>query len=179
MEGRLIVGILSGPEIRKQVDAGVIRIDPYNPEHINSNSYDVTLGGKLMEYRSLVLDIKDESTLETSSRNIPPKGYLLLPGRGVLGTTIERVHTDRYVPILNGKSTCGRLFLTIHQTAGFGDHGFDGRWTLEIMAMDRPVKLYCGMRIGQIVFETLVGEPEPYDGKYQGQEGTTAAKVGK
>lgn len=171
------MGILSGPEIRKQVEAGVICINPYSPKHVNSNSYDVTLGGVLMEYRCPILDIRDKSTLETIEKFIPQKGYLLLPGRGVLGTTIECIHTDCYVPILNGKSTCGRLFLTVHQTAGFGDHGFDGRWTLEIMAMDRPVKLYHGMRIGQVVFETLIGEPQPYQGKYQGQEGTTAAKV--
>ncbi len=85
--------------------------------------------------------------------------------------TEERIHTNVYVPVLDGKSTIGRLFVSIHETAGFGDVGFNGQFTLEVTCT-HPVILYPGMRIGQIRFHTVCGEVgKAYDqtGKYKGE----------
>lgn len=89
-------------------------------------------------------------------------GLLLKPGIGYLMHTAEHVWTDTYVPVLDGKSSIGRLFVAVHVTAGYGDAGFDGQYTLEVV-VTHPVILYPGMRIGQIRFHTMVGDVTPYD----------------
>lgn len=98
------------------------------------------------------------------------KGIILYPGKLYLGTTIERTHTDFYVPMLNGRSSVGRKGLTIHVTAGFGDIGFDGKWTLE-MTVVHPLKIYYGDEICQISFFDIDGDNYYlYNGRYQKQD---------
>jgi dCTP deaminase len=103
-----------------------------------------------------ILDVREEP--ETASFKMTQDyGWILKPGIGYLMHTRERVHTKDFVPVLDGKSSIGRLFLTIHVTAGYGDPGFDGQFTLEVKAT-HPIRVFPGMKIGQIRFHTVVGE---------------------
>jgi dCTP deaminase len=98
----------------------------------------------------------------------PDRGFVLLKGIGYLMHTAERVRTGHYVPVLDGKSSIGRLFIAVHVTAGYGDTGFDGQYTLEVTAQ-HPVVVYPGMRFCQIRFHTTVGDVQPYHGNYTGE----------
>lgn len=127
--------------------------------------------------RDYALDPKKEN--ETQEIEIPEEGYVLLPGTLYLGTTVEYTETYGFVPNIDGRSTTGRLGIEVHRTAGFGDNGFKGKWTLEI-TVTHPVIVYPGMEIGQLYYETIDGDTSMmYDGKYQNQEGVQAAKVDK
>jgi len=97
------------------------------------------------------------------------RGLVLLPGVGYLMHTEERIKTERYVPIIDGKSSIGRLFCFVHVTAGYGDPGFDGQYTLEVAVL-HPLIVYPGMRFCQMRFHTLVGEFKSYQdsGNYKG-----------
>ena len=108
---------------------------------------------------------------------IPEDGYILMPGTLYLGETVEYTETTGYVPKIDGRSTTGRLGIVIHLTAGFGDNGFKGKWTLEI-TVTHPVIVYPNMEIGQLYFEEIQGDSSmKYDGKYQNQQGVQAAKI--
>lgn len=107
---------------------------------------------------------------ETWKFKMGSHGWLLKPGIGYLMHTAERVTTKKYVPVLDGKSSLGRLFITAHVTAGYGDPGFDGQYTLEVVAT-HPVVVYPGMRFCQMRFHTPVGEILDYGhrGHYTGK----------
>ena len=92
---------------------------------------------------------------------IPPSGWLMRPGVGYLAHTVERITTDSYVPVLDGKSSIGRLFVKVHETAGYGDPGFVGQYTLEMTCV-HPIWVIPRMRICQIRFHTLVGGHRSY-----------------
>lgn len=112
----------------------------------------------------------------TSNLYIPDGGIVLMPGILYLGSTMERTFTDKYVPMLNGRSSVGRKGLTIHVTAGFGDIGFNGKWTLE-MTVIHPLKVYTGDEICQISFMDITGDNYyKYNGRYQNQNDVTASK---
>ena len=169
--------ILSGKEINKQVENGVIRIDPFNTNQLNPNSYNLRLHSDLLVYDSKVLDMKEKNT--TSPLTIPEDGLLLEPQKLYLGRTIERTATDKYVPMLEGRSSVGRLGLFIHITAGFGDIGFDGFWTLEIFCV-QPIKIYSALEICQIFYHTIDGDYDLYQSKkYQGNQGVQPSKLYK
>jgi dCTP deaminase len=122
------------------------------------------------------LDMKrDNPTIEVK---IPATGLVLMPGVVFLGSTIEVTRTQLFAPNLDGRSSVGRLGMQVHLTAGFGDDGFEGDWTLEITAV-HPVRVYAGVRVAQIWFSTLEGERKPYRGKYQGQRGPKASNLWK
>jgi dCTP deaminase len=89
----------------------------------------------------------------------PTKGWVLRPGVGYLLHTRERIWTEEYVAIIDGKSSIGRLFIQIHATAGYVDSGFDGQYTLEII-VQHPIRIYPGMRFAQVRFQTLQGKPD-------------------
>lgn len=183
---------LTGPEIATQVRLGNIIIDPYEPGRLGPNSYDVTLGPHLATYRAygahadqagaLILDSREELTESHLDRCIIPlKGKVLYPGILYLGHTNEVAgvpadSTAGYVPMLDGKSGVGRLGITIHVTAGFGDDGFVGNWTLEITVV-HPVRVYAGQVIGQLSFEPVHGTRAPYTGNYQGQLGPVPSRL--
>ena len=170
------MGILSGSEIKKQIGLGNIWINPFHEQQVNPNSYNVRLGDILKVYEEAFLDVRHRPNEKIIK--ITDEGYRLSPGIGYLGTTVEMVGSTKYVPIINGRSTLGRYFLTVHQTAGFGDVGFYGHWTLEIVVMGQiPIWIYPGIEIAQICFEELVGEGEQqYHGRYAGQQLTTYPK---
>jgi dCTP deaminase len=159
-------GILSDTEIRAAFVRGDIEIEPFDTRQMNPASYDLRLGDRVSIYKFAdCLDAKTEPSVEAIV--IGPEGIVLAPDVGYLMHTTERVHTKRYVPIIDGKSSIARLFVSIHECAGFGDPGYDGQYTLEV-TVTHPVRLYAGMRIAQIRFHTVHGEIDRlYDGNYK------------
>ena len=169
--------ILSGKEIHQQVENGTISIDPFNSSQLNPNSYNLRLHSDLLVYDSDVLDMKEKNS--TSPLTIPDEGLLLEPQKLYLGRTIERTATDKYVPMLEGRSSVGRLGLFIHITAGFGDIGFDGFWTLEIFCV-QPIRIYADLEICQIFYHTIDGEYDLYQSKkYQSNRGVQPSMLYK
>ena len=181
--------ILSGLKIAEEVKAGRIYISDFDEKRLNPNSYNLRLADELLvykaEYRSTniygecitlnkgrILDMKRKNPYQTLT--IPEDGLILEPGRLYLGRTIERTRTDGYVPMLEGRSSIGRLGLGIHVTVGF-----DGYWTLELFCQ-QPVRIYPGVEIAQIYYHTIDGEYVPYrSGKYQNNTGVQPSMLWK
>jgi dCTP deaminase len=160
--------IVSGLEIERRL-GGDIHIEPFDRSRLNSNSYNLRLHNELLVYQNSQLDMKTPN--ETSTVILPPEGLLIYPGTLYLGRTIEYTRTFNLVPMLEGRSSIGRLGLFIHVTAGFGDVGFCGYWTLEIFCV-QPIRIYPGVPICQIFYHTIEGEFENYHSdKYQNNTG--------
>lgn len=183
------MAILTGEEITNQAIAGNITITPYNGNQVNPNSYNLRLHEELLVYelegvraynKNLVrfdydiqpIDMKKDNP--TSKIVIPESGHTLQPGVLYLGRTVEKTHTDYYVPVLSGRSSVGRLGINVHVTAAFGDVGFNGHWTLEIFVI-HPVIIYPNVQICQVYFNTVEGEIDLYKGKYQDNNGVQAS----
>ncbi|MFF5211759.1 dCTP deaminase [Streptosporangium sp. NPDC000396] len=160
--------ILTGPEITTAVADGRVCIDPFNVGQVNPNSYNVCLGETLLIYTERVIDACRPNS--TRTQRIPDSGYELQPGELYLGHTQERVGSDIFVPLLFGRSSVGRLGLFVEITAPVGDIGFHGQWTLMLSPV-RPLRVYAGMKIGQIMFFVSVGPVDLYHGKYQAARG--------
>ena len=143
--------ILSGKQIEQEIGKKII-IEPFDSNRINPNSYNLSLHNELLVYTESVLDMKRPNG--TKLLTIPDDGLVLEPGRLYLGRTREYTKTDGYVPMLEGRSSIGRLGLFIHITAGFGDVGFAGYWTLEIFCV-QPVRVYAGVEICQIYYHDI------------------------
>ena len=166
--------ILSGKEILKHMGKEII-ITPFDEKRINPNSYNLSLADELLVYEQDELDMKKPNP--TKQIVIPEEGLLLEPNRLYLGRTNEFTKTDRYVPMLEGRSSTGRLGLFIHVTAGFGDIGFAGYWTLEIFCV-QPVRIYPNVEICQIYYHDIDGEYDLYSsGKYQNNSGIQASLI--
>jgi dCTP deaminase len=179
------VAVLTGTAIKEAVRAGRIKIDPFDESLVNPNSVDVRLGPKLL-YKSI-------GCAETNFVNpwmgeckwnewdLNDKEFVIDRNLVVLASTIERTYTPFHVPMIEGKSSLGRQFVSPHFTAGFGDVGFNGEWCLEIHSL-LPFTLTAGMRIGQIVFHTFEGDTTinyGNTGRYNGQSGPTPARKEK
>ena len=158
--------ILSGEEIVKQIDAGNIVIDPFLSSRVNPNSYNLRLADELIVYTGAALDMKLDNPFRRIK--IPENGLVLEPGKVYLGRTVEHTETRGFVPMLEGRSSIGRLGLTVHVTAGFGDVGFNGCWTLELHCV-QSIRVYAGVEICQIYYHTIAGDWFEYGdgGKYQ------------
>lgn len=168
--------ILSGLEIKKHI-GGKIVIEPFDETCLNPNSYNLKLHHELLVYEEEILDMKKPN--KTRSVIIPEDGLVLEPGRLYLGRTLEYTKTDGFVPMLEGRSSVGRLGLYVHVTAGFGDVGFKGYWTLEIQCV-QPVRIYPGVEICQIYYHLIEGDYIMYDsGKYQNNTGIQASLLYK
>jgi dCTP deaminase len=161
--------ILSGKEIQKRL-SGDILINPFNCNKVNPNSYNVTLHNELMVYDCHTLDMKWGAPVRKIE--IPSEGFMMMPDELYLGRTEEYTETHNLVPMLEGRSSVGRLGVFIHVTAGFGDVGFKGYWTLELHCI-KPIKIYPFVEIGQLYYHTIEGDYDTYDkkGKYQGNNG--------
>lgn len=156
--------ILSGLEIENRLGKDIF-IEPYNKSQLNPNSYNLKLHNELLVYENNELDMKKEN--KARKIIIPPEGIVLEPNKLYLGRTIEHTKTENLVPMLEGRSSVGRLGLFIHVTAGFGDVGFSGYWTLEIFCI-QPIRIYAGVEICQIYYHSIEGQYEKYSsGKYQ------------
>ena len=156
--------ILSGKQIQQELGKRII-IEPFDPKKLNPNSYNLTLHDELLTYEDEVLDMRREHRVRRLK--IPPEGLVLQPHRLYLGRTAERTETHGYVPMIEGRSSIGRLGLFVHVTAGFGDVGFCGYWTLEMFAV-QPVRIYPGVAICQIFYHEIRGPYWEYNSdKYQ------------
>ena len=154
--------ILTDKRILEEMEKGTILIEPYRPECLGTNSYDVHLGRYLAVYQDHILDARKHNQIEELI--IPDEGLVIFPGTLYLGVTEEYTETHAHVPFLEGKSSVGRLGIDIHATAGKGDVGFCNTWTLEI-SCTQPVRIYYGMPIGQLIYFEVKGEIENYYNK--------------
>ena len=163
--------ILTDKTINDEIAEGNIVIEPFIPENLGTNSYDLTLSNRLVLYTERVLDVRKKNP--SAQIIIPDEGIILQPGIVYLASTVEYTKTLKHVPILQGKSSLGRLGLFVHITAGFGDIGFAGHWTLELLVI-QPLKIYPGMKIAQIVYHDISEMPnvsydKKEDAKYSNQ----------
>ena len=156
--------ILSGEMIAERLGNDII-VDPFDPKHLNPNSYNLTLHDELLTYEEVVLDMRKSNRVRRMA--IPESGLVLNPNQLYLGRTVERTETHNLVPMIEGRSSIGRLGLFVHVTAGFGDVGFCGYWPLEMFAI-QPVRIYPGVPICQIFYHEIAGEIREYTSdKYQ------------
>jgi len=168
--------ILSGKQIRKKLGKS-ITIQPFDESRLNPNSYNLQLHSELLVYDSPTLDMKKENTV--SKLIIPPEGLLLEKDKLYLARTVEYTKTLDCVPMLEGRSSIGRLGLFIHITAGFGDVGFSGYWTLEMFCV-QPIRIYAGVEICQIFYHTIDGDYDHYvSNKYQNNTGVQSSMLYK
>ena len=180
--------VLSDASIREAIAAGRIRLDPFDPDLIQPASIDVRCDRRFRVFRNSrygFIDVKvpmpDLTELVETGDDEP---FILHPGEFVLGATLERLTLGvDLVARLEGKSSLGRLGLLTHATAGFVDPGFSGHVTLELANVATlPIKLYPGMKIGQLCFFRLTSPSEhpygsaKYGSRYQGQRGPTASR---
>ena len=180
--------LLSDRDIKSQVESGRVKLDPYSPELIQPASIDVRLDRFFRVFENHRYPHIDPSVEQPDLTRLieaaADQPFILHPGEFVLGSTYELVSLpDDVAGRLEGKSSLGRLGLLTHSTAGWIDPGFSGHVTLELSNVATlPIKLWPGMKIGQLSFVQLTEPAEhPYgsDGlgsKYQGQQGPTPSR---
>lgn len=168
--------ILTGRKIQEEVESQKIVIQPFHEGRITTNSYDLTLGNKLVAYTDEVLDPRKKP--ETRDIIIPDEGYVMQRGEFLLGCSNEYVGSEHYVPIVHAKSSIARLGLFIHITSGLFDIGCLCDVTFHLYAT-APVRLYKNMPIAQITFWKTKGDIELYNGKYQGDRGVAPSRIFK
>ena len=180
--------LLSDRDLRAELDAGGLQLDPHDPGLIQPSSIDVRLDRYFRvfaNHRYTHIDpAQDQPDL---TELLEPEGeepFILHPGEFVLGSTLEVITLgDHLASRLEGKSSLGRLGLLTHSTAGFIDPGFSGHVTLELSNVaNLPIKLYPGMKIGQICVFRLTSPAQHaygsahYGSHYQGQRGPTPSR---
>ncbi len=165
--------MLNKKGIQKEIDHNIY-VDN-GSDNIGENYILVTLGDTLKIYDTPVLDIKSQNDFKIIS--IPESGILLEPNKLYLGRTNEYTKTYGFVPLLSGLNELATLGIEIHITAGFGDNGFEGTWTLEIICAN-PTIVYPNMPIGRLYYYPLIGDSSiEYKGKYLGQIDPTESRL--
>ncbi|MGE9351399.1 dCTP deaminase [Isoptericola variabilis] len=180
--------LLSDRDIRAELDAGRVVLDPYDPSMLQPSSIDVRLDRYFRLFDNHKYPFIDPSQEQPELTRLvevaPDEPFVLHPGEFVLGSTFEAVTLpDDVAARLEGKSSLGRLGLLTHSTAGFIDPGFSGHVTLELSNVATlPITLWPGMKIGQMCFFRLSSPAEhpygsdAYGSRYQGQRGPTASR---
>lgn len=180
--------LLSDRDIRAGIEAGDIALDPFDPGMVQPSSVDVRIDRffRLFDnHRYPFIDPAEEQPELTRLVEVgADEPFILHPGEFVLASTFEQVTLGTgYAARLEGKSSLGRLGLLTHSTAGFIDPGFQGHVTLELSNMATlPIKLWPGMKIGQLCFFRLSSDAEhpygsaQYQSRYLGQRGPTASR---
>ena len=162
--------ILSDLQILRAIEIGDIQISPFNRDSLGSNSYDLHLSPHYALYKDEKLDAKKDNPLRRFL--IPEEGLTLYPNTLYLMSTVEHTESYNCVPCVETKSSVARLGISAHLTAGFGDNGFTGHWTLEVTCV-KPVTIYAGMPFVQIYWEETGVCLNPYnkksDAKYSEQ----------
>ena len=181
--------ILSDRSIRESLDSGRIVVDPLGEHALQPASIDIRLDREFRVFRShrhAYIDIREPvEDLTETERVGDDEPFVLHPGEFVLGSTLERVRLgEDIVARVEGKSSLGRLGLLVHATAGYVDPGWDGYLTMELSNVSNlPIRLYYGMKIGQLSFADLTTPADrPYGSpglgsRYQGQTGPTASRI--
>ncbi|TDQ53015.1 dCTP deaminase [Actinorugispora endophytica] len=180
--------LLSDRDIRAAIESGQVKLDPYDPGLVQPSSVDVRLDRYFRVFENHRYPHIDPAVEQPGlTRLVEPEGdeaFVLHPGEFVLASTYETVTlSDDIASRLEGKSSLGRLGLLTHSTAGFIDPGFSGHVTLELSNVATlPIKLYPGMRIGQLCMFRLTSPAEhpygsaAYGSRYQGQRGPTPSR---
>ena len=180
--------LLSDRDIRDEVDHGRVRLDPYDPDMVQPSSVDIRIDRYFRVFENHRYPHIDPAADQPDlTRRVEPEGdepFILHPGEFVLGSSYEQVTLpDDIAARLEGKSSLGRLGLLTHSTAGFIDPGFQGHVTLELSNVATlPIKLWPGMKIGQLCFFRLSSPAQdPYGSerhgsRYQGQRGPTPSR---
>ena len=183
-----MASVLSDQTIVSMVQAGRIKMEPWDPALVQPASIDLRLGDSFRvfhNHRASAIDLRDPPDNLTEEVVVPDgESFVIHPGEFCLGRTLEWVELpDDIVARIEGKSSLGRLGLIVHATAGFCDPGWKGTLTLELNNLTRiPIKLYPGLEIAQLSFMTLdrpalrpYGSPE-LGSHYQGQRAATASR---
>ena len=182
--------ILSDRDILKRINDGSLKVVPFDKKSVQPSTIDFRLSSKISVFDNWHTGIIDLAEKVDVARTIDvgKNGFFIIhPGEFILGSTVERVTLPADLAAkVEGRSSLGRLGLIIHATAGYVDPGFSGHITLEISNISRlPIKLYAGMRIGQLGF-VMMSSPalRPYGSKnlgskYQYQKGPTTSKIWK
>ena len=156
--------VLSGDEIRRRIGTDLC-IEPFQEDQLNSNSYNLVLHDELLMYEEVVLDAASPNRYRRIV--IPREGLTLQPNMLYLGRSVEYTETHGFVPMIQGRSSFGRLGLFINPGGSFGDCGYCGTWTLALHCV-QPVRIYPGMQIAQIYYLDLKGQTSGYcSDKYQ------------
>lgn len=168
--------ILTGAQIDKEVREGSIVLSDYHEKRLNPNSYNLRLGSRLLAYANPILDTEIENPTTCRQYNIGDQ-ITLFPNQLYLAETMEWTETHNHIPMIEGRSSFGRLGLFVHVTAGFGDIGFKGRWTLEICCL-KPIRLRIGCEICQIFYHQPFGDiTSRYNGRYQNAKSVEPSKI--
>ncbi|MFC0037375.1 dCTP deaminase [Actinomadura rayongensis] len=180
--------LLSDRDIRAEIDAGRVKIDPFGPEMVQPSSVDVRLDRYFRVFENHRYPHIDPAIEQPDLTRLvdvkPDEAFVLHPGEFVLASTYEVFALpDDLAARLEGKSSLGRLGLLTHSTAGWIDPGFNGHVTLELSNVATlPIKLWPGMKIGQMcLFRTSspaeypYGSPK-YGSRYQDQRGPTPSR---
>ncbi len=180
--------LLSDRDIRAEIEAGRIGLDPYSPDLVQPSSIDIRLDRYFRVFENHryphIDPAEEQADLTRSVETDPDEPFILHPGEFALGSIYEVVTLpDDIAARVEGKSSLGRLGLLTHATAGFIDPGFSGHVTLELSNVATlPIKLWPGMKIGQFCFFRLTTPAEfpygsaQYGSRYQGQRGPTASR---
>lgn len=168
--------ILSGFKIEEEVKNGNITTSPFDENNINPNSYNYTVGDFLYVYEDEILDPK--KNMKVKKIDIHDDGIILYPQKLYLGYTKEIIGSDVYIPQITGRSSTGRIGLFVQITSDLVDIGFKGNLTLQFHAT-QPVKIYKGMKIGQVTFWNIYGDINLYNGKYQNSKGPNKSQIYK
>jgi len=181
--------LLSDGDIKKELESGRVKVEPFDAAMLQPSSVDVRLDRFFRVFENHKYSVIDPAAEQPDlTKAVELKGdeeFILHPGEFVLASTYEVITLpDDVAGRLEGKSSLGRLGLLTHSTAGFIDPGFSGHITLELSNVaNLPVKLYPGMKIGQISFHRMSSTVEqPYGSKelrsrYQGQTQPTASAI--
>lgn len=168
--------ILSAQEIEMRL-GGDIKITDFHQKRLNPNSYNLRLHDELLVYKNAVLDPRIDNPVERFK--ITDEGFLFVPGQLYLGRTFERTETYGLCPMLEGRSSWARLGLSVHATAGVGDVGFCGTWTLELSVI-RPLIIFPMVEICQIMYYTVCGKIRNYSSdKYQNNNDVQSSRIWK
>ena len=178
--------ILTGKEIHKRLGTDII-IEPFNINQLNPNSYNLRLDDEIfvvghnifLDNSEGIIDLKSSQAFWKENKE-PDGSYILRPNKLYLARTVEYTETFNLVPMIEGRSSIGRCGLFVHITAGFGDTGFKGCWTLELVTT-YPIKIYPNMEICQIYYHTIMGEVDNYkdDAKYNNNSGVQPSMIYK
>lgn len=168
--------ILTSESIKENMKKGNIIIDDFDESRLNPNSYNLRITDKIYTYKSRLLNLKNIKDAELEEFKITDSGFVLEPDTLYLGSTLEYTETHNLVPQLDGRSSIGRSGLFVHVTAGFGDIGFCGHWTLEFHAI-QPIVIYPFAELCQISYHEISGVVgKTYNGNYQNNKGVQGSK---
>jgi dCTP deaminase len=166
--------ILTGPEIEREVRAGRVVIEPFDPRYLEPNSYGFHLGDQLLVYTAATLSVDEQC--ETRRITMPAEGLWLEPGRLYLGSTMQKMGSRYYAATLYARRSTSTMGMWIQFSAPLGHTGAIIPWTLEIACMHH-VRAYPGMLIGKIAFWRTTGGAVSYGGKYARSAGPIASRI--